>query len=186
MAGSGPIIAGVAGRYATALFELARDENQLDQVAGELNRFAALLAESADLQRLVQSPAFTADTKLNALTKVLPAAGITGISANFLALVARNNRLFAVGDMIGAFNSFLAAHRGLGSAEVVSAAPLSEAHRQALTASLNASLGQDVSLECKIDPQILGGLIVKVGSRMIDSSLRTKLNNLHAAMKEVS
>jgi F-type H+-transporting ATPase subunit delta len=180
------MVAGVAGRYATALFELARDENQLDQVAVSMDRFVGLLNDSPDLQRMVRSPAISADDKRRALGSILEATDIRGISANFLNLVARNNRLFVVRDMAKAFNSLVNAHRGLASAEVTSAHPLSDAHKAALSAALDASLGQKVSLDCKVDPHILGGLIVKVGSRMIDSSLRTKLNNLHVAMKEVS
>jgi len=180
------MLAGVAGRYATALFELARDEGKVDQVSAELDRFQALLDDSADLDRMVKSPAISVDDKGRALAKVLAAAGISGITANFLALVCRNNRLFAVRDMMRAFASLVAAQKGVVGAEVTSAVPLSDAHRQALAAALNASLGQNVTLDCKVDARILGGLIVRVGSRMIDSSLRTKLNNLHVAMKEVS
>lgn len=180
------MVAGVAGRYATALFELARDGDQLERIGGELNGFAAMLDASADLDRMVKSPAIGIDDKGRALAKVLSSAGIAGLTANFLALVARNNRLFVVRDMVRAFNSLAAAHKGMVEAEVTSAFPLSEGHRQALSAALNSSLGQSVNLDCKVDPRILGGLIVRVGSRMVDSSLRTKLNNLHVAMKEVS
>jgi F-type H+-transporting ATPase subunit delta len=186
VAGTEPIIAGVAGRYATALFELAKDDNRLDQVETELTTFKSLIDESQDLLRLVKSPAFSIDDKRQALAKVLERAGVSDMTANFLGLVAKNNRLFAVRDMITAFSSLMSAHRGELRAEVTSASELSGEQMDKLAETLKQTLGQEVKIDTSIDPDLLGGLIVKVGSRMIDNSLRTKLNKLRVAMKEVS
>ena len=176
---------GMAGRYATALFDLAKESGQIDRIADELKGFEALLKESPDLSRFVRSPVFSADDQAKALRALLPKAGIGGLTANFLSLIARNRRLFAVGDMIRAFRGLLARHKGEVEADVTSAAALSDTQVTALKAALKASLGKDVQMNTKVDPAILGGLIVKVGSRMIDSSLRTKLSSLKMRMKEV-
>jgi len=176
---------GVAERYATALFELARDAGTLDGSEADLKRFAGLVAESADLKRLVRSPVFSADEQRRAVSAVLDKAEIGGLVGNFIRVAAQNRRLFAVPDMITAFGRLLAAYRGEVSAEVASAEPLSETHLGDLKAALKASLGKDVSLETHVDPSLIGGLIVRVGSRMIDGSIKTKLNSLKLAMKEV-
>jgi F-type H+-transporting ATPase subunit delta len=176
---------GVADRYANALFELANEAGSLDSVDGDLKNFNALLAESADLKRLVTSPVFSAEEQTRAVAAVLDKAGVGGLSANLIKVAAQNRRLFVVPDMITAFGRLLARHRGEVSAEVTSAEPLSATHVAELKAALKASLGKDVALEAKVDPSLIGGLIVKVGSRMIDGSLRTKLNSLKLAMKEV-
>ncbi len=176
---------GVPGRYASALFDLAKDTGSLDKVAGQLRAFQGLLDQSPDLQRLVRSPAFSAEDQTRALSAVLAKSGVTGLTANFLGLVARNRRLFAVSDIIKGYQSLLARHKGEVAAEVTSATPLSESQLTALRASLKASLGKDVAVSARVEPAILGGLIVKVGSRMVDSSIRTKLNSLKNAMKEV-
>jgi len=176
---------GVAVRYATALFELARDEGALDQVEADLKGFAGLVEESADLQRLVRSPVFSAEDQLRAITAVLEKAEIGGLVGNLIKVAAHNRRLFAVPDMIVAFGRLLARHRGEVSAEVTSAEPLSEAHIAGLKAALKDSLGKDVALDARVDPSLIGGLIVRVGSRMIDGSIKTKLNSLKLAMKEV-
>ncbi|MEO0618061.1 MAG: F0F1 ATP synthase subunit delta [Pseudomonadota bacterium] len=175
----------MAGRYASALFELARDNNSLDAVASDLDAFDAALGESGDLQRLVRSPVFTAEQQQSAITAVLEKAGANPLTAKFLKLVAKNRRLFAVSDMIGGFRAYLAEHRGELSADVTSAMPLDNQQMQTLQATLKETMGQDVQINTKVDASILGGLIVKVGSRMVDSSLKTKLNNLKVAMKEV-
>jgi F-type H+-transporting ATPase subunit delta len=175
----------MAGRYATALFELALGANALDSVAADLETFKRLLAESPDLSRLVGSPVFTAEVQLRALTSVLDRAGIGGLAARFLKVVASNRRLFAVRDIIRDYVGLVAQHKGEVSAEVVAAEPLSDAHFAEIQSTLNAVTGKDVKVGVKIDPAIIGGLIVKLGSRMIDSSLRTKLNALRHAMKEV-
>jgi F-type H+-transporting ATPase subunit delta len=178
-------VEGMPGRYATALFELADEAKALDAVAGDLDSIQALLEESADLTRLVLSPVFSADDQMRAIAVVLERAGIGGLAANFINLVARNRRLFAVQEMISAYRQLLAAARGEIAAEVTSAHALNDKQVKALKTSLKAVVGRDVLLESSVDPALLGGLIVKVGSRMIDSSLRTKLNNLKIAMKEV-
>ncbi|KAB2849162.1 MAG: F0F1 ATP synthase subunit delta [Hyphomicrobiaceae bacterium] len=175
----------MAGRYATALFDLARESGEIDRIAGELKGFELLMKESADLTRFVRSPVFSAEDQARALKALLAKAGVGGLTANFLGLIARNRRLFAVGDMIRAFRILVARHKGEVEADVTSAAALSDAQVTALKAALKASLGKDVQMNSKVDPAILGGLIVKVGSRMIDSSLRTKLNSLKTRMKEV-
>jgi F-type H+-transporting ATPase subunit delta len=179
-----PIISGMAGRYATALFDLARDANAIDAVKADLDRFDAMVAESADLNRLVRSPAFTTDQQLAALTAVLDRAGIGGLAANFLKLVTSNRRLFAVGDMTRAFREFVAQHKGEATAQVTVAEPLKDEHAQSLRSALKAVSGKNVDLDVKVDPAIIGGLIVKLGSRMVDTSLRTKLNTIKHAMKE--
>jgi F-type H+-transporting ATPase subunit delta len=174
----------MVGRYATALFELAREANAVEAVQAELDRFDALVAESADLTRLVRSPVFSAEEQMRALSAVLERAGIGGLAANFLKLAASNRRLFAVRDMIKAFRALVAQHKGEATAEVTVAEALKDAHVNALRAALKSVTGKDVDLDVKVDPAILGGLVVKLGSRMIDSSLRTKLNAIRHAMKE--
>ncbi len=186
MAGTEPIIAGVAGRYATALFELARDDDQLDQVEAELIDFEALLNENDDLDQALMNPAYSLGEKENILDRVLKKAGVKGLTVNFLALVARNNRLFATRDIITAYGALMARHRGEVSALVTSASKLSDQHLKDLTEMLKSTIGQEVKVDTRIDPDLLGGLIIKVGSKMIDNSLRTKLNNLHVALKEAS
>jgi F-type H+-transporting ATPase subunit delta len=179
-----PIISGAAGRYATALFDLAREANAIDAVQADLARFDALVGESADLLRLVRSPAFSTDEQLKALTAVLGRAGIGGLAGNFLKLVTSNRRLFAVRDMIKAFGDLVAQHKGEATAQVTVAEQLKDEHVQALRSALKAVSGKNVALDIKVDPAIIGGLIVKLGSRMVDSSLRTKLNAIKHAMKE--
>ena len=185
MAGKDPIISGMAGRYANALFELALDNKAVDSVKAELDQFDALLAESADLNRLVRSPAFGADEQLKALSAVLAKADIEGLAANFLRVITTNRRLFAVRDMIRAFRALVARHKGEVTAQVTIAEKLNDNNLEALKSALKSVTGgKDIDLDVKIDPTIIGGLIVKVGSRMVDSSLRTKLNSIKFAMKE--
>jgi F-type H+-transporting ATPase subunit delta len=174
----------MAGRYATALFDLALEANAIEAVKADLDRFDALLAESADLTRLVRSPVFSADEQLQALSAVLERAGIRGLAANFFKLAASNRRLFAVRDMVKAFRALVARHKGEATAEVTVAEALKDQHVDALRAALKSVTGMDVDLDVKVDPAILGGLVVKLGSRMVDSSLRTKLNAIKHAMKE--
>jgi len=180
-----PIMASVAGRYASALFELASEQKQLPDVEKNLAAFQTLIDSSPDLARLVRSPVFSADDQLKAIKAVLQKAGIGGLAGNFLQLIARNRRLFAVPDMIKSFRALTARARGEVLAEVTSAMALTEAQSNALKDTLRGSVGKDVQLVTKVDPSLLGGLVVKVGSRMIDSSLRTKLATLKTRMKEV-
>ena len=184
MAGEEHFVSGVAGRYATALFDLARDANSIDAVQADLQRFDGLIAESADLARLVRSPVFSADEQLSALSAVLERAGIGGLAAQFIKLVTKNRRLFAVADMVRGFRNLVAQHRGEVTAEVTVAEDIRDDHVAALRNALKAVSGKDVDLKIKVDPAIIGGLVVKLGSRMVDSSLRTKLNSIKHAMKE--
>ena len=184
MASEEPIVSGMAGRYATALFDLAAESNAVDAVKADLDRFDALVAESVDLMRLVRSPVFSTDQQLDALTAVLQRAGIGGIAANFVKLVTTNRRLFAVRDMIKAYRQLVARHKGEVTAEVTVAEQLSDKHVEALRAALKSVSGKDVDLNVKVDPSIIGGLVVKLGSRMVDTSLRTKLNAIKHVMKE--
>jgi F-type H+-transporting ATPase subunit delta len=186
VAGEEPIISGMAGRYATALFELALDNNAVDAIRADLDRFDGLVAESEDLRRLVRSPVFSADAQGKALGAVLDRAGIGGLTAQFLKVITRNRRLFAVREMSRAYRALVARHHGEVSAQVTVAEPLSDAHRAAITDALKSVTGKEnVGLDVKVDPAIIGGLVVKLGSRMVDSSLRTKLNSIKHAMKEV-
>jgi F-type H+-transporting ATPase subunit delta len=176
----------MAGRYATALFELARESNALDAIAADLSRFEALVRESADLARLVRSPVFGAEEQLKALTAVLDGAGIGGLAAQFLKVVASNRRLFAVGDIIKAYRALVANQKGEVTAEVTLANRPSDAQLSAIKDALAQVTKKDVKVNVKINPAIIGGLIVKLGSRMIDNSLRTKLNAIKYAMKGIS
>ncbi|MEZ5923107.1 MAG: F0F1 ATP synthase subunit delta [Hyphomicrobiaceae bacterium] len=185
MAGDDSIVSGAAGRYAIALFELAKDEGALDAVASDLNRFTSMLDESKDLERLVRSPVFSADDQGRALSALVGKAGLTPLTQNFFKLLAANRRLFVVRDVIKGFRALVARERGEATAEVTAAHALSEQQMSDLKVALKAAAGRDVRIETRVDPGILGGLIVKLGSRMIDSSLKTKLNNLKFAMKEV-
>ena len=186
MAATGDIVSGVPGRYATALFELAQEENAIEPVAADLSRFQKLLDESEDLRRLVRSPVFSAEDQLAALDAILARAEIGGLAANFIRLATRNRRLFAIADMIKAYRVLVAQSKGEVAAEVTSAEPLADAHLEELKAAIKASIGRDVDIALKIEPAILGGLIVKVGSRMVDNSLKTKLQNLRIAMKGIA
>jgi F-type H+-transporting ATPase subunit delta len=177
-------VSGVSGRYATALFELARDQKVVDEVKADLDKFDALLSESADLKRLVRSPVFAADAQSKALTAVLDKAGIAGISANFLKVLTANRRLFAVADIVRDYRILVAKFKGETTADVTVAEALSDKNLDALKVALKSVTGKDVALNVKVDPSIIGGLVVKLGSRMVDGSLRTKLNSIKHAMKE--
>jgi F-type H+-transporting ATPase subunit delta len=175
----------MAGRYAGALFELALDNKTVDAVKKDLDSFDALVSSSADLNRLIRSPAFDADEQLKALSAILAKAGITGLAANFLRVITTNRRLFAVRDMIRAYRALVARHKGEVTAQVTVAEKLNDKNLDALKSALKSVTGgKDIDLDVKIEPAIIGGLIVKVGSRMVDSSLRTKLNSIKLAMKE--
>jgi len=185
VAGKDSIISGMAGRYATALFELALEEKAVDAVKKDLDSFDAMIAASSDLNRLVRSPVFGADEQLKALSAILDKAGIKGLAANFLRVITANRRLFAARDMIRGYRVLVARHKGEVTAEVTVAEKLSEKNLTALKSALKSVTGgKDIDMDVKVDPAIIGGLIVKVGSRMVDSSLRTKLNAIKVAMKE--
>lgn len=176
---------GLAERYATALFELAEDDKALAALENDVGRFATLHDQSDDLQAFIRSPIYTAEEQVRAIDAVLQKAGISGLAANFFKVIAQNRRLFAAPAIVTAFKKLLSEKRGEVTAEVTSAEPLSDAHVAALKDALKASLGKDVALDARVDPSLIGGLIIKVGSRMIDSSLKTKLSSLKLAMKEV-
>ncbi len=180
------LVSGVAGRYASALFSLARDDRQTEPVAQSLAKLDALIAASPDLERLVRSPVFSAADQLKALNALLDREGIGGIAANFVRLVTVKRRLFFIRAMIADYRKLYDASRGVTHAEVTTAIALSDANLAALKDQLKAaSGGREVDLDVKLDPSIIGGLIVKLGSRMVDGSLKTKLNAIRLAMKEV-
>ncbi|MGD9802928.1 MAG: F0F1 ATP synthase subunit delta [Hyphomicrobiaceae bacterium] len=186
MATDEPIMATVAGRYASALFELAKDERQLEAVEKDIVALAGMLKASPDLERMVRSPVITADEQGKAIGAIAQSAGFSQLTSNFLQVLTRGRRLFALGDMIKLFREIAARFRGEVTADVVTAHPLNEAQQAALEDALKGTAGgRKVRIETRVDPAILGGLVVKMGSRMIDSSLRTKLNSLKTRMKEV-
>lgn len=178
-----PMMASVAGRYAAALFDLANDEKKVADVEGDLAKFQELLDMSSDLTGLVRSPLYSSDEQSAAIEKVAAKAEIGPLTINFLKLIAKNRRLFAVSDMIKAFRALVAKSRDEVTAEVTSAVALNDEQVAELKSALKASVGKDVKLATQVDPSLLGGLIVKIGSRMVDSSLRTKLSNLRLSLK---
>lgn len=173
---------GVPGRYAAALFELAKENSKVAEVESDLGKFQKLLDSSEDLRRMVRSPVIPCEEQSKAIGALLDKAGVGGLAANFFKLIAGNRRLFAVPEMIKAFASLAAKERGEVTAEVTSASALNDSQVAALKATLKATVGKDVTLAMKVDPSLLGGLIVKVGSRMVDSSLRTKLQSLKVTL----
>jgi len=178
---------GVAGRYATALFELADNAKSLDAVAQDLSTFRRLVSESQDLARLIASPVIGRALQSKALLAVLDAAGIKGLVRSFVGTVSANGRARELPAMASAFLAELARRRGETTATVTSAVPLSPAQMQQLEASLRSVLGgAKVSIDAQVNPDILGGLVVKVGSRLFDSSIRSKLARLQLAMKGVA
>jgi F-type H+-transporting ATPase subunit delta len=175
----------LAGRYAAALFELADENEALDQVAQDLTSLKTMLAESPDLVRMVRSPILSRADQGRAMAAVMQQAGVSELVQRFVGLVAQNRRLFALEGMIDAFLAELARRRGQTTARVTAARPLSDAQVHALTEALRSSLGRQVDVRLDVDPALIGGLVVKVGSRMIDTSVRTKLTKLQLAMKGV-
>ena len=180
---SGGIVAGLSGRYATALFDLARDAKTVDAVAASLGSVKAGLAESPDLRTLTTSPMIDRVTATRAIGGVAGAMALDPLTTSFLGVLAHNRRLAALPAIIRDFTKLTASQRGEITAEVTSAHPLDAGQQIALKAKLRTGLGADAALILTVDPEILGGLVVRVGSRMIDSSLRTKLNSLATAMK---
>ena len=180
---SGGIQASLAGRYATALFELARDEGRLEAVGASLDSLNQALAESPDLRTLTTSPLTSRDEALRTIAAVAGSMKLDPITTKFLGVLAQNRRLAKLSDIVRAFGQLAAAHRGETNAEVVSARPLDDDQVAAIRAKLKSRLGRDVAVDLSVDPAILGGLVVKVGSQMIDGSIRTKLDTLAQAMK---
>lgn len=173
---------GLAGRYASALFDLAEADKQLDAVIGNLDSLNAMIGESEDLRRLLSSPVISRDDQSKTLSTIADKAGFNALTVNFIAVVADNRRLSVLPAIINAFKEILSAHRGEATAEVVSAAELSEKQITDLGDSLKQAIGTKVTIDASVDPELLGGLVVKVGSRMVDSSLRTKLQQLRLTM----
>lgn len=175
---------GVAGRYAAALFDLAKEEQALDRVEANLKALQGLIGESGALRDFLKSPVYDRDTQMTALVAVAERAGFDVLTSNFLKLVARNRRLFALEAMIGAFSALAASERGEIAAEAISAGAMTDDQIKALRLEIERQAGKAVNLKTRVDPELLGGLVVKIGSQMIDSSLRTKLNRLRTVMKE--
>lgn len=180
---TGGIQASLSGRYAVALFDLARDGKTLDTVAASLAALKAALAESADFKGLINSPVLSRDAAGKTIAAVASSMGIDALTTNFLGVLAQNRRLSQLPAVIRAYETLLSNHKGEARAEVTSAHPLSKTQITALQKSLKARVGRDVAVDAKVDPAILGGLVVKIGSQMIDSSIRTRLNTLAHAMK---
>jgi F-type H+-transporting ATPase subunit delta len=185
LAGEDTSLSGLAGRYALAVLDLADEQKQLDAVAGDLSGLKAVIAESEDLRRLIRSPLFSRDQQAKAIAAVLDKGGAGALTRRFVLVVARNRRLFALTQMIDAYLAELARRRGEVTARVTSAVELSDGQRQALVESLKSEIGAKVQVEVTVDRSLIGGLIVRVGSRMIDSSLRSKLQRLQLSMKGV-
>jgi F-type H+-transporting ATPase subunit delta len=179
------MISGVAERYARSLFDLALEAKAVDAVDKDLAQVERMLSGSADMKRLIESPVFSADDQFRAISAIADKAGLKGLVGNFLKVAAKNRRLFAVPGMIKAYRQIAAAQRGEASAEVTSAHELDAAQLAELKATLKEVAGKDVAIAVTVDPSLLGGLVVKMGSRQIDTSLRTKLNSLKLALKEV-
>lgn len=173
----------MAGRYASALFDLATEDKSVAKTGEFLSSFATLIAGSDELKRLLRSPVFKAEDQVEAISALAAKAGINGLALNFLKLMAKNRRLAAVPEAISAYQALVAKAKGEVTAEVTSPEKLSPKQLADLKAALKSTVGSDVALTPKVDPAILGGLIVKVGSRMMDNSLLTKLNSLKSAMK---
>lgn len=180
---SGGIQASLSGRYATALFELARDSKTIDTVEASLANVRAALEQSREFARLVASPLVSRQDAAKAIAGSAAAMGIDGTTKNFLGVLAENRRLSQLPAIIRAFRLLAANHRGETTAEVTSAHPLSDAQVDALKQQLRTRIGRDVSIDLSVDPALLGGLVVKIGSQMIDSSIKTRLNTLAHAMK---
>lgn len=177
--------AGVAGRYATALYELADSEHALDAVAQDFNCLRSLLAESAEFGRFITSPVLTRVEQGKAVAAIADRAELNPLTRRFLGVLAQNRRLTALGNIISTFLAELAARRGEVVAEVSSAEPLSSGQLAQVTDTLRTALGGKVAVQSRVDPDLLGGLVVRIGSRMIDASLRTKLQRLGIAMKGI-
>ncbi|MBC8269023.1 MAG: F0F1 ATP synthase subunit delta [Rhodospirillaceae bacterium] len=173
---------GLAGRYASAIFDLAVANKQLDAVTGNLEQLSAMIGESEDLRVLLGSPVISRNDQNKAMSALAEKAGFDGLTRNFIGVVADNRRLFVLPAIIAAFQEILKSHRGEATAEVVSASALSDKQVKALGDQLKKAIGTKVTIDTSVDPELLGGLVVKVGSRMIDSSLRTKLQQLRLAM----
>ena len=185
MAAETSLTSALAGRYESALFGLARDRKALDEVAADLGRIASMIEQSPEFRRLIRSPVLKRAEQGRAAGAVLEAAGVGELARNLVGLLAEKRRLFVLSDVIGAYRAQLSRHRGEVSAVATSARPLTDGQVAALKKSLARTVGQEVTLSAEVDEGFLGGLVVRVGSRMFDSSLSTRLANLKNAMKGV-
>ena len=185
MSGAASLTSGVAGRYATALFEIAKESKSLDKVEADVSALDAALSESRDLREMFTSPIFTRDDQARAIAAIAAKMDLGPAVANTLGLMAMNRRLFVVPELIAQIKGLIAAERGEVTAEVTSAKPLTKAQTDALAETLRAKVGKDVRIDVTVDEGLIGGLVVKVGSLMIDSSIRSKLAHLQNVMKEV-
>jgi F-type H+-transporting ATPase subunit delta len=180
---SGGIRASLAGRYASALFDLARDQRQIESVGASLDTLSQVLADSRDFDELVDSPLVQRDEAAKAFAALAPKLSLDPVTANFLGVLARNGRKDQLKPVIRAFKRLAAEHRGETTAEVVTARPLDDDQIMQLKQQLRTRAGRDVAIDATVDPAILGGIVVKLGSQQIDASIRTKLNRLATAMK---
>ncbi len=178
-------VSGVSARYASALYDLADEKGAVDAVANDLTALQKMVDESADFQRFVKSPVISRREQSKAIAALAEKAQFSPLSHKFLGLLAANRRLFALPGIIAGFRQILADRRGQATAQVTSAAPLTESQTASLIEALKKSVGRNVDIVSKVDPSILGGLIVKIGSRMVDSSIKSKLQRLKLAMKGV-
>ncbi len=185
-AGAAPTLSGAAGRYAEALFDLAEEADAVDAVVADLNGLKGLIGDSAHLRDVLRSPVYARAEKAAAMGAIIEKSGVNALTANFIGLVAEKNRLFFLEAMIEGFSKLAAHHRGEVEAFVTSAAPLSDDQERRLRGEIEGRVGRAVNLFLDVDPDLLGGLVVKVGSTMVDSSLRTKLNKMKSVMKEAS
>ncbi len=183
MASDGTPASGLAARYASALFDLATEGTSLDQTASDLTRLKDLLAQSPELRRFIRSPVLTRDQQDQVLNDLLQKVGVSDLVRRFIGLVAQKRRLFALGDMIDAFLTELAQREGKVSADVTVAQALTAEQSAAMSGAVKAALGDKVAITVTVEPELLGGMVVRVGSRMIDNSLRTKIDKLQLAMK---
>jgi F-type H+-transporting ATPase subunit delta len=180
---SGGIRASLAGRYASALFDLARDQKQIDAVGRSLDALNQALLDSKDFAELVDSPLVSRDEAAKAFASLAPQIGLDAVTGNLLGVLARNGRKSQLRPVIRAFKRLAAEHRGETTADVVTARPLKDDQIAALKQQLRARAGREVTIDAQVNPDILGGIVVKLGSQMIDASIRTKLNRLAQAMK---
>ena len=176
-------VSGLASRYAIALFELADEQKSLDLVAADLDGLQAMIDESADLRRMIRSPILSCDEQTKAISAIGVSAGFSDLAVKFLGLLVKNRRLFMLSAIIGAFREMLATHYGEVTAEVISAKALNDTQITSIRKALEAAVGNDVTIRAKLEPDLLGGLVVRLGSRMMDNSLRSQLERLKIAMK---
>ncbi len=177
-------VSGAAARYASALFDLARESGSIETIESELVALQTSINGSAELRAFLKSPVYGRDEQLSAIGALASKAGFGVLTSNFLKLIAQNRRLFALEDMIRAFRTLAASQRGEVSAEAATAAPMSDDQIKALRLEIERMVGKAVNLETRVDPDLLGGLVVKIGSKMVDASLKTKLNRLKTVMKK--